>query len=303
MLLRQQGPLLIVHAPAKLNLFLEVLGKRTDGFHEIETLMISVNLYDTLSFKDGSSRKVQLRCFDVGSVCETAAAEVGSLASGRNNLVVQAAYLLRKYTGIERGARINLLKRIPVAAGLAGGSSDAAATLVALNRLWNLKLSLTELQQLALQLGSDVGFFLTGSSSAICRGRGELIEPLRLPLGVHFVIARPKTGLSTAIVYGHCRPRRYPKGADRLVDALKHGHLGQAVRFLHNSLQPPAEQLNVDVKKLRSAFSRQPVLGHMMSGSGSAYFGMCANSRQALKVAARLRSMGINHVSTAQSGP
>ena len=303
MLLRQQGPSLIVHAPAKLNLFLEVLGKRTDGFHEIATLMVSVSLYDTLSFKEGSSRKIQLRCFDVGSVRGTGAAEVGSLVGGRNNLVVQAANLLRKHTGIHRGARIDLRKRIPVAAGLAGGSSDAAATLVALSRLWNLKLAATELQQLASQLGSDVGFFLAGSSSAICRGRGEVIEPLQLPLGMHFVIARPKTGLSTAIVYRHCRPRHNPEGADRMVGALKQGRVRQAVRFLHNSLQPPAEQLNVEVKKLRSAFSQQPVLGHMMSGSGTAYFGVCANSRQALKVAARLRSMGISHVCTAQSRP
>ena len=97
------------------------------------------------------------------------------------------------------------MKRIPAAAGLAGGSSDAAATLMALNRFWKLKLETLELRRLASQLGSDVAFFVDGTSAAVCYGRGEIIEPLRVPLGLHFVIARPWTGLSTAQVFKHCR--------------------------------------------------------------------------------------------------
>ncbi len=303
MLLRQQGRSIIAHAPAKLNLFLEVLGKRSDGFHELETLMVSVSLYDTLGFTEESSRKIQLRCFDAGSKLGTATAETSQVPGGRNNLVVQAAILLREYAGIDRGVQIDLHKRIPVAAGLAGGSSDAATTLWALNRFWDLHLSIDELQQLASQLGSDVGFFLAPSPIAVCRGRGEIIEPLHMPLGMHFVIARPRTGLSTAVVYQHCRPVENSSGSQQLIECLKQGCLKRAGRFLCNSLQSPAEQLNAEVKHLKSVFSKQPVLGHLMSGSGTAYFGLCANRRQALLVAARLKAMHIGHVFVVQSRP
>ncbi len=301
MLLRQQGRSLVVHAPAKLNLFLEVLGKRTDGYHELETLMVTVGLHDTLSFTEESSRTIQLYCFDAGFSRGTDDAEEDQVPGGRNNLVVQAANLLNKVTGIDRGVRIDLLKRIPVAAGLAGGSSDAAATLVALSRFWKLNLSANELRQLASKLGSDVSFFLGTAGAAICRGRGEKVEPLLVPNRLHFVIARPKTGLSTARVYRHCRPEKNLHGVSALVDSLKHGRLKWVARHLRNSLQSPAEQLNPEVRRLKEIFSKQPVLGHLMSGSGTAYFGLCVNGRHARAVAARLRAAGVAYVAVAES--
>jgi 4-diphosphocytidyl-2-C-methyl-D-erythritol kinase len=292
---------LVVEAPAKVNLFLEILAKRNDGFHELETLMVSVDLYDTLVFMEGQSERVTLRCVDAGSQEGTDFAGEKSFPGGRDNLVVQAARLLREYTGVKNGVRIDLVKRIPVAAGLAGGSSDAAATLMALSRLWNLRLSAVELEQLALQLGSDVGFFLSPSVAAICRGRGEKIEPLCLSDQLHFVIARPPTGLSTAVVFRNCSIPDTPRQVEPLAAALRQGNLGRAVSHLHNGLQLPAEKLNPDVQRLRSIFSQQPVLGHLMSGSGTSYFGLCANRRQAIQVAARLRLQHVGRVFVAQS--
>ncbi|MFN0056654.1 MAG: 4-(cytidine 5'-diphospho)-2-C-methyl-D-erythritol kinase, partial [Planctomycetales bacterium] len=161
-----------VAAPAKLNLFLKVLGKREDGYHELETLMVSVGLYDTLQLKADPSGKIELACHDAGTLPPGALPRELPPADG-TNLVVRAAQLLRQVTGTQQGARLELIKRIPMAAGLAGGSSDAAAALIGLNRLWRLDLTGRELHELAAQLGSDVPFFLCPTPAAICRGRGE----------------------------------------------------------------------------------------------------------------------------------
>src|SRR3954471_18211939 len=175
MLLRQHGRSLVVRTPAKLNLFLEILGRRPDGFHELETLMVTVGIYDSLTFTEDDSDEIRLRCFGSTSSPTSARTSENDVPDGRQNLVYRAAELLRQHAGIARGVRIELEKRIPVAAGLAGGSSDAAATLTALNQLGNLDLPTAELQRLASQLGSDIGFFLCGKAAAICRGRGELV--------------------------------------------------------------------------------------------------------------------------------
>lgn len=303
MLFLQQGRSLTVHTPAKLNLFLEIVAKRPDGYHEIETVMVAVGIDDTLRFTDEPSGRISLRCVDVGSRTGASDAPADEIPAGPENLVVRAAQLLNEFTGQLRGARIELFKRIPAAAGLAGGSSDAAATLAGLNRFWNLRLSAAELRSLAARLGSDIGFFLTDSPLAICRGRGEIIEPVRLPLQLHFVIARPPSGLSTALVYRHCRPAEVRHSAEVLVERLRQGRLNEAAQSLQNGLQAPAEQLNADVLRLKTLFAAQPVLGHMMSGSGTAYFGVCATRRQAWAVARRLRAARVGRVFVAQSRP
>ena len=158
--------------PAKLNLFLEILGKRPDGFHEVETVMVTVGLFDTLVFKEEQSEHVRLRCFQAGqrSPADQHVEPEEPLPVDARNLVVRAANLLKDRTGVSRGVSIDLHKRIPAAAGLAGGSSDAAATLATLNRLWDLKLSRSELQSLAAELGSDIPFFSCGKSAGSLPG-------------------------------------------------------------------------------------------------------------------------------------
>lgn len=301
MLVQEHAQSLIVHTPAKLNLFLEVLGKRPDGYHELETLMVTVGKYDSLQFTEEDSADIRLSCRWAGPL----GFAPGHLPNGSDNLVMKAAQLLRDVTGVRRGVSIELTKRIPLEAGLAGGSSDCAATLLALNRLWDLTLSDQHLQELAARLGSDIAFFLTRSTAAVCRGRGEIIEPVATPMRLHFVIAKPPSGLSTAAVFRQCRPASQGESVPSraLVTALQSGHSDRVGQHFYNALQAPAEQLNSDVIRLRRTFARLPFQGHQMSGSGTSYFGICSHQQQARALAARVRSAGCDYVFVASTQP
>ncbi len=188
MLSERRDSAVLLRAPAKVNLFLEVLGKRSDGYHEIATLLVAVSLYDTLELTEEASGAVRLEC------------DAPGLTTGPDNLVLKAAARLRQHTGCQRGATIRLTKRIPLAAGLAGGSTDCAAALAGLNRLWHLGLERDELARLGGELGSDVPFFFH-TPAAWCTGRGEVVKPLTLGRPLDFVIAKPAAGLPTADVY------------------------------------------------------------------------------------------------------
>lgn len=280
-----------VLAPAKLNLFLEVLGKRSDGFHEIETLMTPIGLYDTLYFQNDPSGKIDFASTQVGLHEPAGGGE--QLPEGSQNIVFRAVELIRHRYRAPQGARVRLIKRIPLAAGLAGGSSDAAAALVAANRSWGLNLPKSELASLAAELGSDVPFFLE-PGAAICRGRGERIERVASLGALSFVVVRPPEGLSTAEVYRVCQPAERPRSALALVESLRAGRLHQAAQWLHNALQAAAEQLSPWVARLKQEFSRLDCLGHQMSGSGTSYFALARHFRHAQRLAARLegRSLG-----------
>lgn len=287
-----------VLAPAKLNLFLEVVGKRVDGFHEIETLMYPIALWDSVRFVDDASGKISLTCrmprraqvAALGAAGPTKAsmATAPTLPQGPDNLVTRAVELLKSVAGVDRGARIHLVKRIPLAAGLAGGSSDAAAALVAANRGWRLGWPLERLRELAAELGSDVPFFL-GSGPAVCTGRGELISPA-WGLGLlHLVVHTPPQGLSTADVYRACTPSPQPQTSGRLLAALRRGDLAAAGKGIFNRLQPAAEVLSPWIARLSEKFAQLDFLGHGMSGSGTSYFGLCRHAAHARRLAARLR--------------
>ncbi len=308
MLFQQQAQSLVVQTPAKLNLFLEIFGKRDDGFHELETLMVSVSLYDTLIFQKEATEQIHLHCFDA-SQRSTSHRSISNQPSflktipdNENNLVMRAARLLQEQTGTSNGIRINLHKRIPAAAGLAGGSSDAAATLAGLNRFWNLNLEHDELCQLASQLGSDVPFFLSSSPMAICRGRGELIEPCSFRGHHHFIITQPATGLSTPKVFQQYHERQktssgkkqvQPKSVKPLLTELEKGRLSTIGQHFHNALQAPARELNSEINQLTELFEAETVCGHLMSGSGSAYFGLCSSQKEAQRIANSLRTKGV----------
>ena len=288
-----------VSTPAKLNLFLEVSARRPDGYHELETLMVTISLFDTLRFTRVSAGRLSLRNHWHVSRHHHATPEL--LPCGSDNLVLKTANLLLRETGVSRGVDIDLFKRIPLAAGLAGGSSDAAATLIGLNRLWELGLSLSELRAFGARLGSDVPFFLADTNAAICRGRGEIVEPIRLSTSLHFVIVKPSGGLSTAQVFQNCQPAQFPKSASDLVRSLHCGHLGLAGTQLFNRLGAPAETLCDQVSQSRDRFAELPVFGHLMSGSGTSYFGLCHNSLQARRLAGRLKSTHPGQVFAVQS--
>ena len=297
MLLSVRDNSLVIHTPAKVNLFLEVLGKRSDGYHELQTLMVAVGIYDSLHFTDDQTSEISLSCH---GMTNTAQGEASLPVDGRN-LVVRAARSLAEYTGISRGVRIDLCKRIPLEAGLGGGSSDAAATLVALNRLWDLRLSGAELCQVASQVGSDVPFFVLSTPTAMCTGRGEVIKPISHRLPGHVVIVKPQSGLSAAEVYRHCQPAAQQASTALLMRGLEHGRQDWIGRSLFNRLQQPAEELRPSLERINTFLSQQSLDGFLMSGSGTSYFGLCAHRRQARRIAARLRASGLGKVFVTRS--
>ena len=290
MLIRRSGQRLHVQTPAKLNLFLEITEKRSDGYHELETAMVSVDLYDSLVFKEDESGRIRLLSPEVAQRRSTGLESLCDVPADSRNLVVRAAEVLREHAGVGFGASIRLIKRIPVAAGMGGGSSDAAATLVALNRLWKLNLGVGELLTLAAKIGSDVGYFVVSVPAALCRGRGEIVEPVPLATGLHFVVVRPPNGLSTAQVFSRSRVPPRPVPAGSMVDAMSRGSLREVAHRLHNRLEGPACELTSVLRRLKTQFEKLPLLGHSMTGSGTTWFGLCHSRRQAVCLAACLRA-------------
>ncbi len=266
----------VAWAPAKVNLFLEVLGQRPDGYHEIRTLMVAVRLFDTLVFKEDVPGKIQLSC------------NLPTLATGPDNLVHKAVRLVQQHTGCGRGVQVRLVKRIPMAAGLGGGSADAAATLAALDRLWQLGLKPDELLGLAARLGSDIPFFFSGPA-AWCTGRGEQVTPVPLGRPLWFVLLCPKIGLSTAEVYRAVIVPASPQSGAALRQAVAAGAVADIGRLLFNRLQPAAQTLCPAIAGYQRRLAELQPAGQLMSGSGSSLFALCHDRSEALCLARALR--------------
>lgn len=282
MRLRRLGPSLVIDTPAKLNLHLDVLGRRPDGYHDLETVMVSVDLFDTLTITSAEDT-VELTCTGDAT---------GQIPTDDRNLVMRAANLLKQASGYRRGAAIHLCKRIPIEAGMGGGSSDAAAALVGLNRVWNLGLGLRDLHVLAAQLGSDVNFFVEAAPLAICRGRGEQVEPCVLRAPLWFVASKPRQGLSTTAVFKELALGEMGgRSSANLLSAAACGNVHGVGRSLRNALEGPSRRLSGAVHQTLTGLAVQNLPGIAMTGSGSVCFGLCQNRRHATAVAARLRSV------------
>ena len=271
-----------VTAPAKVNLHLEVLGLRGDGFHELAMVMQSIELADRLGFTNRSDAGLHLSCDDP------------TLSIGNDNLVLRAAELLRERSGFrELGASMHLEKRIPIGAGLAGGSSDGAAALVGLNALWGLGYTQADLERFAADLGSDMPFCVAGGSQ-LCFGRGEQLEPLppiQEPLAV-LLVKDPDVSVSTPWAYKRCRELnadRYLNGEEAF--AVRRSHLRQAdwahpIRAvapppLRNDLQAVVEPATPAVQTaLRLLNSVRGALAVAMSGSGPSCFALFTDLEQ-----------------------
>lgn len=266
-----------IGAPAKVNLFLELLGKRPDGYHELTTLMVGLSLRDTLSFADSPDGQIRLTT------------DRPDLSTGPDNLIVKAARLLRARTGIEKGASIRLAKRIPLAAGLAGGSTDAAAALVGLDRLWRAGLSNEDLMKLAAELGSDVAFFFA-TPAAWCTGRGEIVRPLVARRAFDVVLIFPPFGCDTASVYRNATLPRQPIAGDAVRRAFEAGDVETLSRSVHNRLETAAEIVAPELRTLKEAIGRVAPLGCAMSGSGSTLFALTHDRSEALRVVEKLKA-------------
>jgi 4-diphosphocytidyl-2-C-methyl-D-erythritol kinase len=278
MWIQRHGCSVQVWAPAKVNLFLEVLGRRPDGYHDLATLMITVGLFDSLEFRESRSRQVRLEC------------DLPGLSTGPDNLVCRAAELIRARFGVSAGVDVRLSKRIPLQAGLAGGSSDAAATLAGLDALWRLGLPAHELGRLGAELGSDVTFFFFGPA-AWCTGRGEIVEPLKPGGPLDLVLACPSVGLSTAGVFGALTAGGAAVDGLAVRRALAAGDPVEIGRHLHNRLQGPAERLCPAVAHWRERLEGLAPAGVLMSGSGSTVFALARDAAEALRMARALHGV------------
>jgi 4-diphosphocytidyl-2-C-methyl-D-erythritol kinase len=266
-----------MRAKAKINLYLDTLYKRTDGYHEVMMVMQSVELADNL---------------EILTVPEgiTLDSNLPYLPNDERNLAYRAAVLLQNRYDLDRGVRIYLEKRIPVAAGLAGGSTDAAAVLLALNRAWNLNLPLSELESLGAELGSDVPFCLRGGT-ALATGRGEVISPLPSLPRMWAVIAVPPFSVSTGDVYRslNLEELRKEKSCELMVEGLRTGNLDLVTTNLYNSLESVTAVKHEEIDRLKRTALEEGAAGTLMSGSGPTVFALTPTRKVARAIFQRWR--------------
>jgi len=246
-----------VAAPAKLNLFLHITGRRPDGYHLLQSVFMLIDWCDTLHF--------ELR--QDGQITRTDLGSEASEALPAEDLVVRAARALQSATGTPLGVHIGLEKRIPSQAGMGGGSSDAASCLLSLQRLWGVRLPTEQLQAIALGLGADVPFFLSGGHAWV-EGVGEKITPLALP-AARFVVVKPAAGLPTDAIFRSPGLKRDTETAT--IRGFAANANGSVYEFGHNDLQPVAQTLCPQVGQSLDWLSMQHLQGRM-TGSGSAVF-------------------------------
>ncbi len=263
-----------LRAGAKVNLALEVLGKREDGYHELATVLQAVDLSDLLTLEE--DERIAIAVSDPG------------VPAGEENLAWRAAQLLKDSAGIDRGVRITLEKRIPVAAGLGGGSSDAAAVLLGLNQLWEIGWPSSRLQELAVQLGMDVPFFL-GGGRALGTGRRE---PLPSEGDLALVLVNPNFPLPTREVYGRVRPEIMGDGKKvaALAAALATGDVARVARSVYNGLERVVEPAYPLIAEMKRALRDAGALGCVMSGSGPTVVGVARSMPQARRIVDALGS-------------
>ena len=265
--------MLVEFAPAKINLTLRVIKRRADGYHEITTVMQAVDLSDRIILDDAD---------DLELCCGAA-----DLPTDARNLALQAALALRQAAGVARGARIELDKRIPVAAGLGGGSANAAGVLVGLNRLWGLRWSVERLDEIAATLGSDVPFFLRGGA-ALGTGRGEKLAALPAR-SLALVLVNPRFPSSTAEMYGRLTPAMYSDGAATrgLAGSLRRSP-ARIAASLYNGMEAAAAGVFPQIAQMRAALLAAGALGALMSGSGPTVFGVARSYEQARQIRGRV---------------
>ena len=261
-----------ISAPAKINLTLEVMGKRSDGFHDIVSVMVAVDLADELVLEEAA--EVSLACDDPA-------------LSGPDNLALRAAITLREAAGVAAGVRISLKKNIPVAAGLGGGSSDAAAVLIGLNRLWGLGMSAEELTPIAAGLGSDVPFFLYGGT-AMVGGRGDIVRPLPPADIKHAVILTPSIEVAgkTGVMFAALQPEHHTRGAlTRKLEARIRGGGDVPAQFLFNAFDDVAIPVFAGLQECWDAFAGLGATEIHLCGAGPSLFTLAARREVATTLA------------------
>ena len=256
---------MIIKAPAKINLYLEIINKRQDGYHNIESLMHTVSLFDELELSEIKEDKIELVCSD------------SSLPADKNNLVYKAAEKFKHRYKIDRGIKINLTKNIPMGAGLGGGSSDAAAVLLALNKVWKINDTVKNLESLASTLGADVAFFLTGGTAKVS-GIGDIVEKIKSKTEhkYDFILVKPNFGVSTADAYSKIKfPLTNVHKIDKITNTFEQGllNLDAAKALFFNRFEEFVFGEYPEIKRIKDILESAGCAA-LMSGSGATVFGL-----------------------------
>ncbi len=260
-----------LRAYAKINIGLRVLGKRPDGFHNIETVFHEIDLHDELSFAKAEAI--------------TLSSSSSAIPTDARNLCILAAETFRKHIDTREGVKIVLRKNIPVGAGLGGGSSDAAAVLVALNRLWNAGLDTNALASLAATLGSDVPFFIHGGT-AFGTSRGEVLEPFELDIPFWIVTVTPPVHVSTSWAYSRVNPKNQKSAKDlRALVSEGMAHPPGLTGSVKNDFEEPVFAAHAGIRTLKETMTSLGSLFAQMSGSGSSVFGLFSDEGSARNAA------------------
>lgn len=249
-------------APAKINLSLDVLGLRADGYHDVRMVMTTIDLADRVECESIADDAILLRTSET------------YIPEDERNFAYQAADLIKKKYTIKEGVRLFIQKKIPVAAGLAGGSSDAAATIRALDRLWSLGMTHKDMQEIALQIGSDVPFCLRGGT-ALASGRGELIETLPDLPPCWVVLVKPDVSVSTGQIYKEWdQQEAIHPNVDAMVEAVRAHNFEAICHQLGNTLEPVTVKKVADIARIKEHMRAIGAEGILMSGSGPTVFGL-----------------------------
>ncbi|GMO65342.1 MAG: 4-(cytidine 5'-diphospho)-2-C-methyl-D-erythritol kinase [Endomicrobiia bacterium] len=263
-------------APAKINFFLEIKNKRSDGYHNLKSVMQTVSLHDELFFELTDS-EVLLKC------------ENKHLSINKENIVYKAAQILKKYYNVNKGVKIYLKKKIPIKAGLGGGSSDAASTLKALVKLWNIETSKDKLEKIAVKLGADVPFFLT-SGTALCEGIGEIITPLKNIEKLNIVLVNPDFGLSSKDIYKKIRfPLTNQVKINRIIFSINNGAFNkkEGFNYCFNRFEEFVFPSYPEIVKIKKVLNELGCVS-LMSGSGTTVFGIYDNESETEKLKSEL---------------
>lgn len=258
---------------AKINLSIDVLGKREDGYHIVEMIMQTIDLYDKLKITEIEENSILIKSDSV------------DIPLNKDNIMYKAASLLKYEFNIEKGVEISIEKNIPVAAGMAGGSSNAAAVLVGLNKLWNLGLSEERLKDIGLKLGADVPFCITGGS-ALAEGIGENLSNIKgINEDVNILVCKPDIFVSTKEVYKSLnmdKVKRRPQNV-KLIEALKKEDIKFISENMVNVLEEVTSLKYTEIGQIEDIMIKNKALGSMMSGSGPTVFGLFGNKDCAIK--------------------
>lgn len=265
---------ILFKSPAKVNLYLRIISRRPDGFHNLVTIFERINLFDFIELREIKQNKIRIYC------------EHKDVPTGPKNLVYKVAQKLKDDFHLSQGVEIKIVKRIPVAAGMAGGSSNAATVLLGLNRLWNLKLSQERMVTYASQIGSDVAFFLYDTSWALGTQRGEKIRPLKLSQKLWHVLVIPRIKLYAKDVYGRLKLQLTKKSDDAniLLQHLRKNHFDAVSALMTNDLESAVMEIHPQLMALKMRMEQLKCFKVMVSGSGPCVYGLVSSRKEALRI-------------------